>query len=121
MRSAPDSTPTCAPDSFRPPAIALDSRGVRTKAFGNWLVAEELAAAPGFRALRRPHVPTPTHRAIQRVAVGIGVSRPGHVRAIARAGADGVLVASALADALGPDGRDVVGLTRLVRDLRAST
>ena len=132
MRSAPDSTPICAPDSFRPPAIALDSGGVlaigigaatdffcaakaaegaspRTvewyrmilvravqrfgdprpldaitaaelrawllelrsslapesiagyvrglKAFGNWCVAEELAAAPGFRALRRPHVP----------------------------------------------------------------
>src|SRR5436190_18880111 len=28
MRSAPDSTPTCAPDSFRPPAIAFDSGGV---------------------------------------------------------------------------------------------
>ena len=41
------------------------------------------------------------------VAVGFGVSRPAHVRAIARAGADGVIVASALVDALGPDGRDV--------------
>ncbi len=40
------------------------------------------------------------------VAVGFGVSRPAHVRAIARAGADGVIVASALVDALGPDGRD---------------
>ena len=132
MRSAPDSTPICSPDSFRPPAIALDSGGVlaigigaatdffcaakaaegaspRTvewyrmiliravrrfgdpqpvdaitaadlrawllelrstlapesiagyvrglKAFGNWCVAEELAAAPGFQALRQPHVP----------------------------------------------------------------
>ena len=132
MRSAPDSTPTCAPDSFGASGIALDSGGVlaigigaatdffcaakaaegaspRTvewygmilvravrrfgdprpvdaitaaelrawllelrsslapesiagyvrglKAFGNWCVAEELAAAPGFRALRRPHVP----------------------------------------------------------------
>jgi len=28
MRSAPDSTPTCAPDSFGAPGIALDSRGV---------------------------------------------------------------------------------------------
>jgi site-specific recombinase XerD len=27
------------------------------KAFGDWCVAEELAAAPGFRALRRPDVP----------------------------------------------------------------
>ena len=37
------------------------------------------------------------------VAVGFGVSRPQHVRALARAGADGVIVASALVDALGLD------------------
>ena len=55
------------------------------------------------------------------VAVGFGVSRPEHVRAIASAGADGVIVASALVDALGPDGRDVDGLTRLVGELRAAT
>ncbi|MFI5226715.1 MAG: tryptophan synthase subunit alpha [Candidatus Limnocylindrales bacterium] len=55
------------------------------------------------------------------VGVGFGVSRPAHVRALARAGADGVIVASALVDALGPDGRDVAALTRLVRDLRAAT
>ena len=48
------------------------------------------------------------------VAVGFGVSKPAHVRAIARAGADGVIVASALVDALGPDGRDVRALGRLV-------
>ena len=36
------------------------------------------------------------------VAVGFGVSRPAHVRALVRAGADGVIVASALVDALGP-------------------
>jgi tryptophan synthase alpha chain len=35
------------------------------------------------------------------VAVGFGVSKPAHVRAIANAGADGVIVASALVDALG--------------------
>jgi tryptophan synthase alpha chain len=55
------------------------------------------------------------------VAVGFGVSRPAHVRAIAKAGADGVIIASALVDALGPDGRDVTGLARLVRTLRAAT
>ncbi len=55
------------------------------------------------------------------VAVGFGVSRPAHVRAIARAGADGVIVASALVDALGEDGRDVAALARLVGDLRAAT
>ena len=52
------------------------------------------------------------------VAVGFGVSRPAHVRALAKGGADGVIVASALVDALGPDGRDVAALTRLVRSLR---
>ena len=55
------------------------------------------------------------------VAVGFGVSRPAHVRAIARAGADGVIVASALVDALGRDGRDVEALAHLVGELRAAT
>ena len=55
------------------------------------------------------------------VAVGFGISKPAHVRAIARAGADGVIVASALVDALGDDGRDVVALGVLVRRLRAAT
>jgi tryptophan synthase alpha chain len=55
------------------------------------------------------------------VAVGFGVSTPAHVRAIARAGADGVIVASALVDALGPDGRDVAALGALVARLRAAT
>jgi tryptophan synthase alpha chain len=55
------------------------------------------------------------------VAVGFGVSRPSHVRAIAAAGADGVIVASALVDALGPNGSDVGALSELVRTLRAAT
>jgi tryptophan synthase alpha chain len=55
------------------------------------------------------------------VAVGFGVSRPAHARAIARAGADGVIVASALVDALGPDGRDVPRMAALVGSLREGT
>ena len=55
------------------------------------------------------------------VAVGFGVSRPEHVRTLARAGADGVIVASALVDALGPEGRDLAALSRLVHGLRAAT
>ncbi len=55
------------------------------------------------------------------VAVGFGVSRPAHTRALARAGADGIIVASALVDALGPDGRNLAALGRLVRSLRAAT
>jgi tryptophan synthase alpha chain len=55
------------------------------------------------------------------VAVGFGVSRPEQVRALARAGADGVIVASALVDALGDDGRDVAALAGLVGALREAT
>ena len=52
------------------------------------------------------------------VGVGFGVSKPAHVKALAKAGADGVIVASALVDALGDDGRDVAALSKLVRSLR---
>jgi tryptophan synthase alpha chain len=55
------------------------------------------------------------------IGVGFGVSRPAHVRALAKAGADGVIVASALVGALGTDGRDVRALARLVTSLRAAT
>ena len=54
------------------------------------------------------------------VAVGFGVSRRAHVRRLARV-ADGVIAASALVDALGPDGRDVAAMARRVRELRAAT
>ena len=52
------------------------------------------------------------------VGVGFGVSKPAHVRALAKAGAGGVIVASALVDALGEDGRDIGSLAQLVRSLR---
>lgn len=55
------------------------------------------------------------------VAVGFGVSRPEHVALLASSGADGVIVASALVDSLGPDGTDVPALGRLVASLRAAT
>jgi tryptophan synthase alpha chain len=55
------------------------------------------------------------------VAVGFGVSRPEHVRLLRASGADGVIVASSLVDALGADGRDVAALGRLVASLRAAT
>ncbi len=55
------------------------------------------------------------------VAVGFGVSRPAHARALARAGADGVIVASALVDALGPDGTDIPRMAALVTSLLEGT
>lgn len=72
---------------------------------------------PGVRTLvaaLRADSPVP-------VAVGFGVSKSAHVRALAAAGADGVIVASALVDALGPEGRDVAAMARLVATLRAAT
>lgn len=55
------------------------------------------------------------------VAVGFGVSKPAHVRMLVEAGADGVIVASALIDALGQDGRGLTALADLVAELRAAT
>ncbi len=54
-------------------------------------------------------------------AVGVGVRTPAHVKAIAEAGADGVIVASALVDALGDDGRDIPAIVSLIKELRAAT
>jgi tryptophan synthase alpha chain len=51
------------------------------------------------------------------VAVGFGVSRPAHVRAVGRTGADGVVVGSALVDALGPEGANIDALTRACKAL----
>ncbi len=55
------------------------------------------------------------------VGVGFGVSKPAHARAIAKAGAGGVIVASALVDALGEDGRNVGRMAKLVRTLAEAT
>jgi tryptophan synthase alpha chain len=55
------------------------------------------------------------------VAVGFGVSKPAQVQMLVKAGADGVIVASALVDALGAEGRDVAALASLVGELRAAT
>lgn len=92
---------------------------------GGFLYCVSLVGVTGARA-RLPGSVGRLVRAVKAVspvpvAVGFGVSRPGHVQAIARAGADGVIVASALVDALGPDGHDVPALARLVTSLRSAT
>jgi tryptophan synthase alpha chain len=92
---------------------------------GGFLYCVSLVGVTGARA----SLPSTVGRLIREVrnvspvpvAVGFGVSRPAHARAIARAGADGVIVASALVDALGSDGRNVEGMAGLVRRLRDAT
>jgi tryptophan synthase alpha chain len=92
---------------------------------GGFLYCVSLIGVTGARASLPPTVGRLIRdvRAVSPVPVGVGfgVSRPAHVRGLARAGADGVIVASALVDALGPDGRDVPRLGRLVADLCAAT
>lgn len=92
---------------------------------GGFLYCVSLVGVTGARASLPASVGT-LIRAVKAVspvpvAVGFGVSRPAHVKAIARAGADGVIVGAALVDALGRDGRDVPALARLVGSLRAAT
>jgi tryptophan synthase alpha chain len=104
------------------PTTPKDRRREIAQRSGGFLYCVSLVGVTGARTSLPSHVarlvrdvkaasPVP-------VAVGFGVSRPAHVRALAKAGADGVIVASALVDALGKDGRDVPALARLVRSLR---
>jgi tryptophan synthase alpha chain len=107
------------------PTTAPDRRAMVAARSGGFLYCVSLVGVTGARTSLPPTVaklvrevtavsPVP-------VAVGFGVSRPAHVRAIARAGAAGIITASALVDALGPDGRDVGSLSALVAKLRAAT
>ncbi len=107
------------------PTTAPDRRARVAARSGGFLYCVSLVGVTGARA----SLPRTVGRLVRDVrsvspvpvAVGFGVSRPAHVRALVRAGADGVIVASALVDALGPDGRDVAALGRAVADLREAT
>jgi tryptophan synthase alpha chain len=100
-------------------------RGVVAGRSGGFLYCVSLVGTTGARA----SLPASVGRLIADVkdvspvpvAVGFGVSRPAHARLIARAGADGVVVASALVDALGPDGSEVARMGALVASLREGT
>jgi tryptophan synthase alpha chain len=107
------------------PTTSSARRALVAARTGGFLYCVSLVGITGARASLPPEVgryvrevkavsPVP-------VAVGFGVSRPAHVRALVRAGADGVIVASALVDALGPDGLDVAALGQLVASLRRAT
>ncbi len=106
-------TPTTPPD--RRKMIAVRSTG--------FLYAVSLAGVTGARRSLPPGVGRflTEVRAVSPVpvAVGFGVSTVEHGRRLAPY-ADGVIVASALVDALGLDGRDVDRMSALARNLRAS-
>jgi tryptophan synthase alpha chain len=107
------------------PTTAPARRAAIARRSGGFLYCVSLVGVTGARSSLPPTVGRLVRdvRAVSPVpvAVGFGVSRPAHVRALVRSGADGVIVASALVDALGPEGRDVDALGRLVAGLRAAT
>jgi tryptophan synthase alpha chain len=107
------------------PTTSHERRAMIAGRAGGFLYCVSLVGVTGARA----KLPSSIGRLIRDVkavspipvAVGFGVSRPAHARAIANAGADGVIVASALVDALGPDGRDLEALASLAGSLREAT
>lgn len=107
------------------PTTAPDRRAAIARRSGGFLYCVSLVGVTGARAdlpaTVSDLVAEVTAASPVPVAVGFGVSRPEHVQAIVAAGAAGVIVASALVDALGEDGRDVGALSTLVRSLRAAT
>ena len=107
------------------PTTPSDRRAMVAARSGGFLYCVSLIGLTGARSALAPEVrdlvtdvrsvsPVP-------VAVGFGISTPEHVAATAAAGADGVVVASALVDALGADGRDIEGARTLARALRGAT
>ena len=107
------------------PTTPSERRRTIASRSGGFLYCVSLVGVTGARAT----LPSTVGRLVREVkavspvpvGVGFGVSRPAHVTALVRAGADGVIVASALVDALGSDGRDIDALTKLVRSLRVAT
>jgi tryptophan synthase alpha chain len=107
------------------PTTSPDRRAAVAARSGGFLYCVSLVGVTGARA----SLPSSVRRLVADVrrvssvpvAVGFGVSKAAHVRALARAGADGVIVASALVDALGPEGVDVARMGRLVATLRSAT
>ncbi len=107
------------------PTTPADRRAEIAGRSGGFLYCVSLVGVTGART----SLPSTVGRLVREVVaaspvpvgVGFGVSRPTHVRALARAGAGGVIVASALVDALGADGTDVERMAQLVRDLAAAT
>ena len=107
------------------PTTPSERRSMVAARSGGFLYCVSLIGLTGARSALAPEVrdlvadvrsvsPVP-------VAVGFGISTPEHVAGIAAADADGVVVASALVDSLGDDGRDIEGARALSRALRGAT
>jgi tryptophan synthase alpha chain len=107
------------------PTTTPERRAAVARRTGGFLYCVSLVGVTGARTSLPPSVKALVAAAREDspvpVAVGFGVSRPAHVRMLVGAGADGVIVASALIDALGPDGRNVAAMGRLVAELRGAT
>jgi tryptophan synthase alpha chain len=107
------------------PTTSPDRRAMIAARTGGFLYCVSLVGVTGARS----SLPTAVGRLVRQVkgvsrvpvGVGFGVSRPEHVRGLVKSGADGVIVASALVDALGDDGQDITGLSRLVGSLRTAS
>jgi tryptophan synthase alpha chain len=107
------------------PTTPRDRRAEIAERSGGFLYCVSLVGVTGARTSLPPTVGRLVRDVVAAspvpVGVGFGVSRPAHVRALARAGAGGVIVASALVDALGPDGTDVERMAKLVGALGGAT
>ncbi|HYK96290.1 MAG TPA: tryptophan synthase subunit alpha [Candidatus Dormibacteraeota bacterium] len=107
------------------PTTPRERRAAIANRSGGFLYCVSLVGVTGARRV----LPSDVARLVREVraaspvpvGVGFGVSRPAHVRALVKAGADGVIVASALVDALGKDGHDLAALGALVHELLAAT
>ena len=106
------------------PTTAPERRRMIAERSGGFLYCVSLVGVTGART----SLPSDVAKLVKEVraaspvpvGVGFGVSKPAHVRALAKAGADGVIVASALVDALGKDGGNVKAVGALVASLRAA-
>jgi tryptophan synthase alpha chain len=107
------------------PTTPVARRAAIARRSGGFLYCVSLVGVTGARTSLPPSVGKLVREVVAAspvpVGVGFGVSKPAHVRAIAKAGAGGVIVASALVDALGPEGTGIDAMAGLVARLREAT
>jgi tryptophan synthase alpha chain len=107
-------TPTTPPE--RNPFVAGRSQGFLYAVSLTGVTGARTSLPPGVKGfLRKVRAVSPVP-----VAVGFGVSRPTHARQLAPV-ADAIVSASALVDALGPEGKNVEAMAELARSLQEAT